>query len=94
MIIDMMIEPNASIPKRLPLSTYPSNEGMDKNNTYATVPRIMNHHIDIVLDTLPHPTRSSITTVRAFLGADTSQGRPTKSWSEILLIHFPLVLEG
>ena len=52
------------MPKRLPLSTYASKDGIDKNNTYATVPRIMNHHM--VLDTLPHPPRSPITALRAF----------------------------
>jgi hypothetical protein len=62
----MMIEPNASMPKRLPLSTYASQEGIDKIITYATVPRIMNHHM--VLDTLPHPPRSSITALRTFFG--------------------------
>lgn len=60
------IEPNASKPTNLPLFTYPSNEGIDKNNTYATVPHIMNHHM--VLDTLPHPARSSITALRTFFG--------------------------
>ena len=54
------------MPKRLPRSTYPPNEGIDKNNTYATVPRIMDHQM--ILDTLPHPTHSSITTLRTFFG--------------------------
>ena len=64
MIRAMMIEPNASKPTDLPGHTYPPNEGVDKNNTYPTVPRIMNHHM--VLDTLPHPPRSSITALRTF----------------------------
>ena len=54
------------MPKLLPLSTYASKEGIDKNNTYATVPCIMNHYM--VLDTLPNPTRSSITALRTFFG--------------------------
>ena len=66
MIRVMMIEPNASMPKRLPLSTYASNEGIDKNNTYATVPRIMDQNM--ILDALPHPPRSSITALRTFFG--------------------------
>ena len=62
----MMIEPNASKLTNLPEHTYSSNEGIDKNNTYAAVPRIMNHHM--VLDTLLYPPRSSITALRTFFG--------------------------
>ena len=66
MIRAMMIEPNASKLTNLPEHTYSSNEGIDKNNTYAAVPRIMNHHM--VLDTLLYPPRSSITALRTFFG--------------------------
>jgi hypothetical protein len=69
MIRAMMIEPNAFMPKRLPLSTYASKEGIDENNTYATVLRIMDQNM--ILDTLPHPTRSSITTLRTFFDKPT-----------------------
>jgi hypothetical protein len=62
MIKAMTIEPNASKPTNLSTCTYASNEGIDKNNTYATVPRIMNHHM--VLDTLLYPPRSSITALQ------------------------------
>ena len=60
----LIIEPNASMPKRLPLSTYPPKEGIDNNITYATVPRIMDQNM--VLDTLLYPPRSSITALRTF----------------------------
>ena len=43
----------------------PTNEGIDKSNPYDTVPRIMEY--EMIPDTLPHPTRSSVTTIRAFL---------------------------
>ena len=66
MIRAMMIEPNASKPTSLSEHTYAPNEGIDKNNTYATVPRIVNHHM--VLDTLLYPPRSSITALRTFFG--------------------------
>lgn len=48
----MMIELNASVPKRLPLSTYASNKGIDKINTYANVPRIMNRNRNMVFDAI------------------------------------------
>jgi hypothetical protein len=35
-----MIEPNASVSKLLQLTTYPSKEGVDNNNTYGTFTRI------------------------------------------------------
>jgi hypothetical protein len=35
-----------------------------KNTTYDIVPRVMDRQM--ILDTLPHPTRSSITALRAF----------------------------
>ena len=65
-VFSLTMGPNPSMPKLLPRSTYPPNEGIDKNSTYATVPRIMNHYM--VLDTLPHPPRSSITALRTFFG--------------------------
>jgi hypothetical protein len=52
------------MPKQLPLSTYPPKEGIDKNNTYATVLRIMDQNM--ILDTLPRSPRSSVTALRAF----------------------------
>lgn len=57
--------PKASKPTNLPEYTYPPNEGIGKNNTYATIPRIMKY--EMIPDTLPHPTRSLITTFRPFL---------------------------
>jgi hypothetical protein len=63
-VFSLTMESNASMPKRLPLSTYPSNEGIDKNNTYATVPRIMDQNM--ILDILHYPPRSSITALRTF----------------------------
>lgn len=56
--------------------THPSNEGIDKNIHSDTVSRIMEY--EMIPDTPPHPTRSSITTFRTFLGAgsEPSQGRP------------------
>lgn len=55
---------------------HPSKEGIDKNIHSDTVSRIMEY--EMIPDTLPHPTRSSITTLRTSLGAgsDPSQGRP------------------
>lgn len=63
----LSIEPNASSQANLPECTYAPNEGIDKNTTHATVPRIMEY--EMIPDTLPHPTRSSITTLRTIHAA-------------------------
>lgn len=91
MIRAMTTEPNVFKPANLTERTYPPNEGIDKSYTYATVPRIMNHHI--VLDNLPHPARSSITALRTFLDAGSVRDRPAKPWPEILLTHFSFPLK-
>jgi hypothetical protein len=74
MITAMMIEPNASKPTNLPEHTYPPKEGIDKNNTYATVPRIMDQNM--ILDTLSYPRQSSITALRTYFGIAVLAGYP------------------
>lgn len=46
---------------------HPSKEGIDKNIHSDTVSRIMEY--EMIPDTLPHPTRSSITASQTFFGA-------------------------
>lgn len=58
--------PNVSKPANLTGCTYPPNEGIDENNTYATVPRKMDHQM--ILDTLPHPMQSPIRALQTFFG--------------------------
>ena len=78
----MMMEPNTSMPKQLPLSTYPSNEGIDKNNTYVTVPCIMDQNM--ILDTFSHPTRLSITALQTFFGIAILAGSCTSPITSVI----------
>jgi hypothetical protein len=49
----------------LDIRNSPTNEGIDKRIHSDTVPRIMEY--EMIPNTLPHPTRSSITTLRIIL---------------------------